>query len=468
MTDPGVVTVAVAVGGVVLAAALLGIFTRPSGFLAAVWPVNALLVGLFIRRPQLAAPAGWIGALLGYLAADLLTGRQLTDTLRLTSINLVEVLVAWMLLSRQRRADQQLRTPLSVLYLFAICAIAAITAATLANLLQLAQTGAFTWRRWLIWFVSEIASLAVILPVVLTSPPVSSWRLRFHWPALAAGLRHALPLLALLLSAFVGLLFGGPGALAFPIPALLWCALHYNLFATALLTMVFSIGEIIAVSSGVLELGGLGRTQDHMLSIRLGVTFMALGPLTVATIHAVRNELVRSLSHAASHDFLTGALSRGAFELGAREALARAAASGRSAALVMVDVDHFKQINDRHGHAAGDQILQTFAATAHHTLREGDLFGRFGGDEFAILLPETNRSEAMEVVERLRTSVQEAPTPVEDGGMVSVTLSIGVADTDGGSTALEPLMRAADKALYSAKRGGRNQTSFSALEAEVG
>ncbi len=461
------------VGTLVFVAALLGIFTRPTGFLAAFWPVNALLVGVMVRRPQLATPAGWVGALLGYLAADLLTGSALIATLRLTTINVGEALVAYLLLVRLRKADQQLRTPISVLYVFAICAVAAVAAASLACAYHLMQTGTLTSRRWVIWFVSEIASLAVTLPVVLTAPALRHWRLRFwrlrmRWSDALATLRRSLPFVALLASALASVLVGGPGALAFPIPALLWCALHYSLFSTALLMLVFSIGEILAVSMGLFGFNNMGNMQDHMISIRLGVTFMALGPLTVATINSVRNELLQSLSHAASHDFLTHALSRGAFEQRAREALAHAADQGLPLALVMLDIDHFKQINDRHGHAAGDQVLTKFARTTRQTLRDGDLFGRVGGDEFAILLPETGQAHAMEVVERLRTNVQHSAAVLEDGTALAVTLSIGVADApEFSSMSLEQLLRTADKALYHSKQSGRNQTSFAPIEPEM-
>jgi diguanylate cyclase (GGDEF)-like protein len=112
-------------------------------------------------------------------------------------------------------------------------------------------------------------------------------------------------------------------------------------------------------------------------------------------------------------------------------------------------------------------VLQTLADTTRKALREGDLFGRFGGDEFAILLPDTHRTQAMEVVERLRTSIQTSPARLADGGALAMTLSIGVADTASNATVptLEMLMRAADKALYHSKHSGRNQTSFSALDA---
>ncbi len=456
------------VGGLVFAAALFGIFTRPSGFLAAFWPVNALLVGVMVRKPQLATPWGWAGALLGYLAADLLTGSAWNATLRLTTINVAEALVAYLLLVRLRRADQQLRTPISVLYVFAICAVAAVAAASLACTFHLVQTGSLTSRRWIIWFVSEIASLAVTLPVVLTAPALRHWRLRVGWNDAMAQLRRALPFVALLASALCSLLVGGPGALAFPIPALLWCALHYSLFSTTLLTLVFSIGEILAVSMGIFGFTHMGSLQDHMISIRLGVTFMALGPLTVATINSVRNELLQSLSHAASHDFLTHAMSRRAFEQRARETIDHAADRSRPLALVMLDIDHFKQINDRWGHAAGDQVLTTFARTARQTLRDGDLFGRIGGDEFVILLPETGRAHAMEVVERLRTNVQHSAAVLEDGTSLAVTLSIGVADApEAGRVSLEQLLQAADKALYNSKQAGRNQTSFSQMAEEA-
>lgn len=442
----------------VFATALFGILTRPSGFLAAFWPVNALLLGLLVRVPRLARWPGWLGALVGFIAADLATGNSMVATLRLTTVNLVEVATGYVLFMRLRKEDRTLGSPLSMLYLFAICAAAALAAALSAILLGYLQSGTLSSRRFVIWFVSAIASMAVTLPAVLTAPPLRQWVMRWRRDDIRERLRNALPFFALLASGIAGTLIGGPGVLAFPIPALLWCALNYSLFFVALLTMLFSIAEIMAVASGLLALHNPENMQNTMISIRLGVTFMTLGPLTVATINSVRNNLLRSLEHAANHDYLTNALTRGAFVSRASETLSRVLAKRQSAALLMLDIDHFKPINDRYGHAVGDQVLATFARSVAAALRESDVYGRIGGEEFAVFLPNTTEAAALEVAQRIRASIENVVTPLENGRALRVTVSIGLAHArpDFDAT-LDQLLRLADKAMYAAKEGGRNQ-----------
>ncbi|MEO6247125.1 MAG: sensor domain-containing diguanylate cyclase [Sphingomicrobium sp.] len=158
---------------------------------------------------------------------------------------------------------------------------------------------------------------------------------------------------------------------------------------------------------------------------------------------------LRTLAH---QDFLTGALSRRAFTDGARAALRQQARDGASVALMTLDVDHFKSVNDRFGHGVGDQVLKGIADSCRVALRPGDLFGRIGGEEFAILLPGTDFGPALACAERLRMAIQEprgSACPV-------VTASFGLAMAEAGED-FDQWLAAADGALYEAKRGGRNR-----------
>jgi diguanylate cyclase (GGDEF)-like protein len=127
---------------------------------------------------------------------------------------------------------------------------------------------------------------------------------------------------------------------------------------------------------------------------------------------------------------------------------------------MMLDLDHFKNINDKYGHQAGDQILQDFADICIQSVRDDDLVGRYGGEEIIILLPETDREMAMRVAERLGNSVAEKPFHTA-GGEVCVTVSIGVAAQDENTPHLEALIARADQALYIAKHKGRNRVAVS-------
>jgi diguanylate cyclase (GGDEF)-like protein len=127
---------------------------------------------------------------------------------------------------------------------------------------------------------------------------------------------------------------------------------------------------------------------------------------------------------------------------------------------MMLDLDHFKRINDEYGHLIGDQVLQEFAKRCERSVREVDLVGRYGGEEIMILLPETDRETSMQVAERLRTTIVATPIQVF-GKEISVTVSIGVATQDENTTDLETLIARADQALYIAKHKGRNRVAMS-------
>jgi diguanylate cyclase (GGDEF)-like protein len=157
---------------------------------------------------------------------------------------------------------------------------------------------------------------------------------------------------------------------------------------------------------------------------------------------------------AASMDPLTGMFNRRGFAEACARVIEREAVAGRPVTVMIFDIDHFKSINDRFGHPAGDEILKLFSAVVVNSLRITDLSGRIGGEEFAALLP-CPLEEGVLVAERVRESFQGCGI-VCDEGAVDTTVSIGVAGGPAG-TELEVLLAAADTALYQAKRGGRNR-----------
>ncbi|MGZ5897847.1 MAG: GGDEF domain-containing protein, partial [Xanthobacteraceae bacterium] len=159
---------------------------------------------------------------------------------------------------------------------------------------------------------------------------------------------------------------------------------------------------------------------------------------------------------AALVDSLTGLANRRAF-LNDADALAqRQAKGGEPPAVLLADLDRFKTINDRFGHAIGDRVLQVFADTISRTLRAQDVSGRLGGEEFAILLPKTNASDAARVAERIRSSFSERAKSIGVHAVAS-TVSIGVATTSSPAATVTDLLAVADRALYRAKAEGRDR-----------
>jgi diguanylate cyclase (GGDEF)-like protein len=173
-----------------------------------------------------------------------------------------------------------------------------------------------------------------------------------------------------------------------------------------------------------------------------------------------RARLFQEVQSLALTDPLTGLQNRRSlFELG-RVEFSRSYRMDRSFCCMMLDIDHFKQINDNYGHPIGDQVLQEFARRCVSSIRAVDLIGRYGGEELIILLPETDRETAMLVAERLCSAIRDAPFKVSIGN-VDLTVSIGVAAKDDYTSDLETLIARADQAMYIAKHRGRNRVAMS-------
>jgi diguanylate cyclase (GGDEF)-like protein len=191
--------------------------------------------------------------------------------------------------------------------------------------------------------------------------------------------------------------------------------------------------------------------DPHELRVRLraGQRIIDLQAQLVAAREALRAQ--------ATHDPLTGLWNRGAILDILERELARTRREPTPLTVLMADVDHFKAINDTHGHAAGDAVLRDIAGRMTSALRPYDSIGRFGGEEFLLVLPGCTPADAAALAERIRSRVAEAPIGLPEGA-VSVTLSLGLAITsDDTPLTREALIRASDRALYEAKEAGRNR-----------
>ncbi|MBU2917157.1 diguanylate cyclase [Psychrosphaera sp. F3M07] len=164
----------------------------------------------------------------------------------------------------------------------------------------------------------------------------------------------------------------------------------------------------------------------------------------------------KQLASLAATDSLTGIYNRRHFYLVANNELIRCQRKNLSASIMILDIDHFKLVNDNYGHSCGDNVLKSFTDRINKELRSYDIFARIGGEEFAVLLPDANKENALDIAERCRKAISDSPFII-DGVNVAVTTSIGMCTYESDVDDLEQIMKLADKNLYIAKVSGRNK-----------
>ncbi|MES2488573.1 MAG: sensor domain-containing diguanylate cyclase, partial [Pseudomonadota bacterium] len=200
--------------------------------------------------------------------------------------------------------------------------------------------------------------------------------------------------------------------------------------------------------------------KRYFAQITLDVVRNAAGEITgfieVFSDITEQKEREDSLYQRATRDALTGVFSRGHFVEMANMEIDRARRFGEPLSVAMIDIDHFKAVNDTYGHAAGDKVIIALAQATSGFIRKIDFIGRVGGEEFALLLPRANKEPALEVAQRLRLILAEKSVDIGDA-TINFTVSIGVAALRPTTRDLPDLMRNADAALYKAKREGRNR-----------
>jgi diguanylate cyclase (GGDEF)-like protein len=206
--------------------------------------------------------------------------------------------------------------------------------------------------------------------------------------------------------------------------------------------------------------------------LRLGIAFIVMCNivLVVASIWGLARVLDRSeiARHTARHDSefdaLTEIHNRRYFDRRLAEEIQRCVRHHRASSLILFDIDHFKNLNDRFGHLAGDRVLQTIAHACESAVRGTDVICRFGGEEFAVIAPETRGEDAMILCEKLRTLVEQLTF---ENVPIQVTISLGAAEVGGGISNAERAIAAADQGLYTAKRSGRNRQCLFAEQPEA-
>ncbi|MHC8286504.1 GGDEF domain-containing protein [Pseudomonas sp. XS1P51] len=201
----------------------------------------------------------------------------------------------------------------------------------------------------------------------------------------------------------------------------------------------------------LLPLRSIDSNINHICLVIYDVTDVATNRRQLQTVNAQLQQL-------SSTDRLTGLYNRGHWEESLKVAYARHQRHGNATSLVMFDIDHFKQVNDTYGHQAGDQVIEQVARLVREHVRDSDVAGRYGGEEFAVVLSDTDKVGARFFAERLRESVA-ALEVLHDGRSIRFTISLGVADLSKPSVNHADLIAWADQALYASKNAGRNRVT---------
>ena len=356
----------------------------------------------------------------------------------------------WMLTTDKR---QRIRLAMSglaaLLMVFCLVVMNSVAAAGLASTAEVR-----------VWTACSVLGLIAVYAAIR-----SGWSRRFKDPALTlAQILYAITCCA---AAFV---IAGPArGVTLPILAIILMFGIFGLTTRQMLgVLVYSL-VAFGVASGVVAARDEPDYPPVVAAAYVGMVVVVLLSSTFLTtrVQSTREHLRRQkaelaqaleqIRQLATHDDLTGLLNRRAMLDRMQLEQRRSLRSGSPLLIAQLDIDHFKAVNDTHGHAAGDLVLQSFADTVRRNVRDTDVLARWGGEEFVLLLCDTPAADAVTLMERLRQAVQAMQVPVAQGGQpITVTVSIGLAR----HTPADPLagtLERADRALYAAKAGGRNR-----------
>jgi diguanylate cyclase len=427
-----------------------------------VWPATGFALGVLLVLGCRLWPAIWAGAFL----ANLTTAGTLATSLGIALGNTGEALAGAFLVNRFAGGRHAMERSWNIFKFAVLAAGASTTISATFGVASLAAGGLVGpgthGAVWLTWWLGDVVGALMVTPLVLLW--AADWRLR--WSLAEAG--EALLILLSVVTAGL-LMFGGltpPYPVTFLyLPLLLWPAFRLGPREAATFAVVLAA---IAVAGTLQGFGTFARASPNegllLLQSFMGVTSLTV--IAVAAVVAERKRLAARLLHLADYDSLTEVLSRRRFKEELAHQLAKSMRYDTPAALLFVDLDEFKSINDRLGHAGGDRILSSVARLLRGRLRDSDVMGRLGGDEFAVLLPRADRPQASAVADMLLKAIGSHATVV-DGRTIIARASIGIALIPEHGTTAEQLLAHADAAMFVAKGAGGNRCRIYAPDSET-
>ena len=429
-----------AVAGVYFLAGKLGLtlaFYHPSA--TPIWPPTGIaLVGLLLLGYEV-APAVFLGAFL----VNLTTIGTVATSLGIAFGNTLEAVCAAWLIGRYAGGRRALETPGNVIRFAGVAALLSPLVSATIGVTTLAVGSLATWSDfvpiWLTWWLGDAGGALVVAPALLLW--ANDWRV--SWDA-----RRALEALGLLagLALISGLVFAQFLPLEFlAMPLLVWAAYRFSPREAATAVLVLAA---LAVWGTLRSSGPFAATSpnESLLLLQAFLAVVSVTTLVLATLVRERREVESRLRLLAGTDPLTGLANYRQLVAALENEVQRTGRTGRAFALVLFDLDGLKAINDTHGHLTGSRALCRLADALQRCHRSIDTAARYGGDEFALVLPETTAAPARRVAARV------ARVLADDGELPPLTVTSGVAvyPRDGGS--LDGLIEAADRVMYEGKK----------------
>ena len=457
-----------------LATAMGGLaISRQAGNIATLWPPNGMLVAALLLSPQRRWPLVLAAGALGSFAANLLNGQPVVAATSITVANQVEAFLAATIIRHQTGRRVLFRQSSDVAVLIAASITAALVAGALsATSAKLLSHAPFTMV-FIKWVLGDVLGLLVVMPIAVIAHDLIKLGPDLMMKQRSQG--EAALILAGVFGVSIGVFSPNVPPVQFLVmPTVLLASFRLGPLGAALSTVIVaivgSLGTVLAAKAGA-------STPDEVtlrvFNFQLNLAVLFLTALPIGAAMAQRSQLERDLTDEkeradrfasdmaslANIDDLTGLATR-RFLLAQLDTMAATARRIKQPlTLAMIDIDHFKPINDNFGHAVGDAVLMAIGAACRTAVRADDVIGRLGGEEFAMLMPLTDHEAAYRIVDRLREAVAAIAIPTVDGRTVSVTISIGMAMF--ADQAIDRLLLDADRALYLAKERGRNRIVLS-------
>jgi diguanylate cyclase (GGDEF)-like protein len=452
---------------VYFAAARASLFLAiPPGYATAVWPPSGIALAATLLLGNRLWPGIWLGAAL----ANYTVNSSLALAVAMGTGNALEALAGAALIRHYIGVPRRFERGRDVVVFVAIAALSCTIAATVA-VFSMAVVGSVSWAEflpnWWTWWLGDVTGIIIVTPLILT------WRLRRSAPwsrrkmLEAACFGSLLVIVTLLIFSDLTGMFS-PFPLTFTIlPFMIWAALR---FSQRIVTTAIAFVSAFAVHHTVNGIGAFAPwSLNEMLLILLAfistivVTGLVLSALRIERARAT-DELERTLiglREQAITDPLTGLYNRRYLWEFLRREWIRAKRKDESIAVIMIDLDHFKRVNDAHGHQAGDFVLMAVAGLLRNQIRSSDIVCRYGGEEFALVLPETSLENVRLRAEHIRAAIKRLDLRHQDVPLGRITASLGVALFPHHADDPDSLIRAADEAMYEAKHLGRDRTVFS-------